>query len=259
MQVEGELVGLLHDLEALAVGLHEPVLDAVVDHLHEVAGAHRPHVGVAALGGEGQEDRLATATTAFVAADHQAVAVGEPPDPARGAGVDEADAPFGQRGGRGRGLLVVGVPAVDDDVAALHEPLEGRRWSTSVGAPAGTITQATRGGSSLRHHLLQGGGGSGPLGGDRGAGSCGQVEGDHLVPLLDEALGHVGAHLPQPHHADLHRVSFPSVCLQRRTWLSTGLRPMSPGRDATRRTRRPWASRLRWSPMAWAAMRVPKS
>src|SRR5471030_2557258 len=33
-------VDLLQDVEALGIGLHEAVLDTVVDHLHEVAGAY---------------------------------------------------------------------------------------------------------------------------------------------------------------------------------------------------------------------------
>ena len=41
LQVELEL-GVVHELEALGVRLHQPVLDAVVDHLHEVAGAGGP-------------------------------------------------------------------------------------------------------------------------------------------------------------------------------------------------------------------------
>ncbi len=59
VEVEVELLRLGHDLESLGVGLHEAVLDAVVDHLDEVAGARRADVGVTALGGEGEEDRLA--------------------------------------------------------------------------------------------------------------------------------------------------------------------------------------------------------
>ena len=43
-------VGVLEDVEALGVGGHDPVLDPVVDHLHEVAGAVRAAVQVAVLG-----------------------------------------------------------------------------------------------------------------------------------------------------------------------------------------------------------------
>ena len=44
-------VGVLDDVEALGVGGHEAVLDAVVDHLDEVARARRAAVQVAVLGG----------------------------------------------------------------------------------------------------------------------------------------------------------------------------------------------------------------
>ena len=43
-------IGVLDDVQALGVRGHEPVLDAVVDHLHEVAGAVRAAVVVPVLG-----------------------------------------------------------------------------------------------------------------------------------------------------------------------------------------------------------------
>ena len=42
--------GAVQQIEALGVGLHQAVLDAVVDHLHEVAGAGRAAVEEALLG-----------------------------------------------------------------------------------------------------------------------------------------------------------------------------------------------------------------
>ena len=89
--VEVEL-RVLHDLEALGVRLHQAVLDAVVDHLHEVAGARRADVRVAVLGRERLEDRLEALDGLVVAADHQAEADLEAPDAAGDAGVDEVDA-----------------------------------------------------------------------------------------------------------------------------------------------------------------------
>ena len=96
MEVEVELGRLGHDLEPLGVGLHQPVLDAVVDHLDEVAGPGRPDVGVAALGGEGQEGGLAHGHGLRRAPHHQAVALLQAPDAAGGAGVDQGDALGGQ-------------------------------------------------------------------------------------------------------------------------------------------------------------------
>ena len=48
-QIEVELGLVLHQREAFGIGLHHPVLDAVVDHLAEVAGATGPHVRPAAV------------------------------------------------------------------------------------------------------------------------------------------------------------------------------------------------------------------
>ena len=41
---------VLEDVEALGIGLHQAVFDAVVDHLDEVAGAGRPGMDIALLG-----------------------------------------------------------------------------------------------------------------------------------------------------------------------------------------------------------------
>src|SRR5437588_7046588 len=78
-------------------------------------------MGVALLGGERLEDRLEPLHGLLVAADHEAEADLEPPDPARDARVHEVDALL-------RRLLVpalrvaeVRVAAVDDRVAALGE------------------------------------------------------------------------------------------------------------------------------------------
>ena len=50
--------GAGEQLVALGVGLHQPVLDAVVHHLREVAGAGRAGVDEAALGRQRVEHRL---------------------------------------------------------------------------------------------------------------------------------------------------------------------------------------------------------
>ena len=104
-------VGVVEDVQALGVGGHDPVLDAVVHHLHEVAGAGRPAVQVAALGGariagaarralggldagrERGEDGVEARDGLVVAADHQAVAAIEPEHAARGADVEVVELP----------------------------------------------------------------------------------------------------------------------------------------------------------------------
>ena len=62
-----------------------------------------PDMGVAAFGGQRQEGRLGHGHRLVGAADHQAVPLGQAPDAARGAGVDQGDAlgrPAGRPGGR---------------------------------------------------------------------------------------------------------------------------------------------------------------
>src|SRR2546426_5116546 len=78
----------VHQLEALRVRLHESVLDAVVDHLHVVTGAVIADVQIAILRREREKDWLESRADVGFAADHQAVAFLQPPDPAAHARVD---------------------------------------------------------------------------------------------------------------------------------------------------------------------------
>src|SRR4051794_10802217 len=55
LELDREL-GLVHEVEALGVRLHHPVLDAVVDHLHEVARARRAEVAPAVGRGQHVKD-----------------------------------------------------------------------------------------------------------------------------------------------------------------------------------------------------------
>ena len=77
-------VDLLEQLPALGVGLHHGVLDAVVDHLGEVAGAGLlagVHEAALALGLERVEGRLDLGDVLVGAAAHQRVAVLSPQTP----------------------------------------------------------------------------------------------------------------------------------------------------------------------------------
>ena len=154
------------------VGGHDAVLDAVVDHLHEVPGAGGPAVEVAVLGGaadllaagragdvaaargERLEDRIEALHRVRVAADHHAVAALEPPDAAAGADVDVVDALRPQVVLPADVVDVVGVAAVDQDVVASAAWARARPTDASTTA-AGTISHTARGGFELRDELVE--------------------------------------------------------------------------------------------------------
>jgi hypothetical protein len=140
-------IGVLQDVEALGIGLHQAVFDAVMDHLDEMAGADRAGVDVALLdprdrgprgpwcadvadaGRQRLEDRIEPVDHRLVAADHHAIAALDAPDAAGGADVDIVDAALLQRLAAADVVLPEGVAAVDDDVAGLHQlrqRLDGR-------------------------------------------------------------------------------------------------------------------------------------
>ena len=142
-------------LVALAVGLHQRVLDAVVDHLREMARADRPgvHEARAALCWpdssvarrlERVEDRLHLGDVLLRAADHQRVAVLQAPHAAGDAGVDVADALLAAQHVVHLVVGVLGVAPVDDHIARVEQA--GQLLDRLPGRlPDGTITQMTRG------------------------------------------------------------------------------------------------------------------
>ena len=68
--------------------------------------------------------------------------------------VDIVDAAFLQRLAAAHVVLLKGIAAVDDGVAGLHQLCQ-RSIVASVILPAGSITQAVRGVSSLSDEILQ--------------------------------------------------------------------------------------------------------
>ena len=118
-----------HPVAKQVVGLGDQldvgVLDAVVDHLHVVAGAVVADVGAAGravhLGGDLLEHLLDLAVRFAVPARHDARALERALLAARHAGAEEAQAALGELAAAALRVAEVGVAAVDDHVAALHQ------------------------------------------------------------------------------------------------------------------------------------------
>ena len=131
--------GVAQQVQPLGVGLHEPVLDAVVDHLHEVARPGRTAVEPALLlrrrlaraarrarrrvdaRRERAQRRSQLRDSAGLAADHQPEPVLEAPDAAADAAVDVVHSALRGVAGAPQVIDVVRVAAVDDDVAGLQQ------------------------------------------------------------------------------------------------------------------------------------------
>ena len=169
----------MQDLEALRVGLHHPVLDAVVDHLHVVASARRADVQVAVRRSERPEDGLERLHRIGVATDHQAEAVGQ--------------ALFGDLVVSSSRVVEVRVSAVDDRVARLQElhqlvDLGLRRVARRHHDPDGARLL------ELPDQLLERVRALGPLTLDLLRLLRGAVVGHDVVAVPDEPPNHVGAH-----------------------------------------------------------------
>ena len=204
-------VRVLEDVQALGVRLHQAVLDAVVDHLHEVARAGRAAVqpalllgcrvalaaggahGGADAGCERLEHRREAADGLVVAADHQAVAALAAPDASADADVDVVDAPAAELGRAAQVVDVVRVAAVDDRVAlgqvrrelahdGVHDPCRHHHPHRPRGV-------------ELLHELLERA---------RRARVDLRVERLDVMSRRAQALRHVRAHPAEADHSQLH-------------------------------------------------------
>lgn len=140
-----------------------------MDHFDEVAGAGGTGVDIALLGAgiltvlrqavgcarhgadarrQGREDRVEPGKGRLVAADHQAIAAIQPPDAPRGADIDVVEVLLSEVGGAPYVLLVELLPP-----SMMMSPGSAIRVSasmvSSVGGPAGSITQKMRGDARL--------------------------------------------------------------------------------------------------------------
>jgi len=104
-------------LEALGYGLHHSVLDAVVDHLHEMAGTMAVEESVAVMEREVCEERLNECEVLTPTANHQARAAARPARAAARSTVQEPDAVLREAIGPALSVLVVRVASVDHDIA----------------------------------------------------------------------------------------------------------------------------------------------
>ena len=235
-------VRMVQDVEPFGIRRHQRVLDAVVHHLHEVAGADRAAVQIAHLFGRGitatagsarrgtdtgrerREDRAQPVHRRFGPADHQAEPTVEPPHSAARTAVDVVDA-AGEELLRSRDVIgVVAVAAVDDDVTRFevrghvvhhraghagrhHQPHRARR-----GQLADQIFGRGRADGAFVHQSPDGG-------------SVAVVH-DALVTSAHRSPHEIGAHAPESDHPELHAApAMPAARSSARARPQTGPRP----------------------------------
>src|SRR5215469_5327638 len=131
-------IRMAQNVHPFRVGRHDPVLDAVMDHLDEVPGAVRAAAEVAELGGAADflpswgardisrtgrqrlEDRIEVLHCRHRSADHHAITTLQPPDTAAGSDIDVMDSFRRERFRPAYVVNVVRVAAVDENVATLE-------------------------------------------------------------------------------------------------------------------------------------------
>ena len=213
-------VGVLEDVEAFGERGHHSVLDAVVHHLHEVAGAVRAAVQEAVLGvrrvagapgralrgadarRQRLEDGREVVEDFLLGAHHQAVAAILAGDAAAGAAIHVMEAGVLELPGAVDVVAVVGVAAVDDDVARIqvrdqvvqHLVDDAGRHHHPDGARL----------VHLAGEFLEVRGAAGPRGHQLGHRVGVRIRRHALVALAHHATRHVGAHPSQSDHSELH-------------------------------------------------------
>ena len=126
---------MLEDVHTLCIGRHDSVLDPIVNHLHEVTRSSRTTVQVPVLTGatlafatgcpfglfdgwgNRRENRVDVLNGLVMTADHHAVAAVQSPDTTADPNVDIMNALVSQRFGSIDVVAVVGIAAVDQNVA----------------------------------------------------------------------------------------------------------------------------------------------
>ena len=158
-------------------------------------------VDVAVLGGQRAKRRLDRRHRLAIAADHQAEAVGEPPDPAGDPGVDVPDAVLAHCAWRRTSSWKLVLPP-STIVSPGSDTPGSSRICSSVASPAGTMIQATRGFASSRRGTADavGRGQVVATGGLLGRELMGLLDrpvvGHDGVPVANEAADHVRPHPP---------------------------------------------------------------
>ncbi len=209
------------DAQPLGDGGHHPVLHAVVDHLHEVAGAVgsavevalrcRPTLTGAMRRGGGTrlsrrdrlEDRLEVRDRTGLSADHEAVAPLESPHPTARATVDVMDVLLGQLLCSHDVVSIVGIATVDDDVAPVEQAGELVQGALHDGGgnhdPHGPRP------FQPAHEILERRRTRRPFCSERLHGVRAHVVHDATVPVAHQSANQIGPHTAEPDHAELHR------------------------------------------------------
>src|SRR3989344_8002225 len=120
---EVELVlGFFHERESFRKRLHHPVLDAVVDHLHEMAGsvARKKFISIAAR--EVSKKRLAFFERRLIAPYHQTPSFARAARAAGEADIDVANAALCEFSRTLYRIFEVRVAAVDNDITLRKLP-----------------------------------------------------------------------------------------------------------------------------------------
>ena len=214
-------IRVLEDIQALGVGAHDRVLDAVMNHLDEVTGTVGPAVqpalffwrerarstkgpfDVTRTWGNRCPDRGEIVDLCVLATDHQAVAAFQSPHPAGGPAVDEVQALLGASLGVPDVVAVVGVATIDDGVTFFQQgtdladhdvgDLPGRNHDPDVARPVelgDELFQTVRSDGAIGHQF-----------GDR----CrvGVID-DGAVSVLHDSADDVRPHPPETDHSQLH-------------------------------------------------------
>src|SRR6266850_552371 len=205
LHVDAE-VARVDQLEAFAVGLHHPVLDPVVDHLDEVAGAALAEMRPAARWCERIEDRLHDRDGALTAADHHAVAELQSPDAAGHADVEKIEPERRVLLRAADRIAEVRVRAIDQDVALARVPRELIKCVIGRLAGGDHRPEDARW-PQLLDHLRDRVGASGALGLRLIDRARAAIARDDAMPAADQPRDHVAAHPAQAVEPDLHAVT----------------------------------------------------
>ena len=157
-------------------------------------------------GSQGFENRPQPADDLGLPPDHQAVSFRPPPDAAAGPHVDKLQPALFQHRRPAKGVAIIGVPAVDDGVAAAQERHQRLQRLIDGGSRGNHQPDDARRAESF-HHVSQRRGRLSP----HLHGALPRLRGARIphdaVTGAYQPLGHIGAHAAQSDHGEMHTSS----------------------------------------------------
>ena len=204
-RVQIETVASRQDREPLRIRLHHAVLNAVVHHFREMARPGRPDMRPAfrAIRRQRVENRRKRFDSLCIPARHQAIPFRKAPDAPADPRIDQVQAAFLHGSGAPNRIAIIGIAAVDHDVACFKQRRKRSNGLVHRRAGGHHHPDAPGRGAPVRQgfqRICDDHAGLLVFRNDLGR----KVESNDAAAMPQKPKRHIAPHFPQPDHANFH-------------------------------------------------------